>query len=27
VEYVNNPTGLDEILQSVEEVAMEAYGK
>jgi alpha-glucoside transport system substrate-binding protein len=27
VEYVNNPAGLDKILQSVEEVAMEAYGK
>ena len=27
VEYVNNPAGLEKILQSVEEVAMEAYEK
>ena len=27
VEYVSNPAGLDKILQSVEEVAMEAYEK
>ncbi len=27
VEFVNNPAALDKILQSVEEVAMEAYGK
>jgi alpha-glucoside transport system substrate-binding protein len=27
LEYVNNPTGLDKILQALEEVATEAYGK
>jgi len=27
LEYVNNPAGLDKILQAIEEVATEAYGK